>query len=541
LCSVGAQVLIAATDSSPAVVHSSAEQQELTGGVRARLSERRLKRRQPPWRELAQCLFFIVEAIDDYLYTNEHRPDGSVRTIYSGPNRAKLMGGEPPPETSPAAEWVRMIHPDDRASYEAHSARLSRGRPSEVLYRLQGYDGVTRWLHGTARPRDSDGRVFVDGIMSDVTRRVEAETALAEVEHDLRRQLKLNEYQACHDHLTGLGNRRLLVADLETLSTEATRDNPLMLVVLDLDGFKRYNDVFGHPAGDALLARLGKKLAAAAGPASSCYRLGGDEFCVLHRGRGETGAMLEAASGALAERGEGFTIGCSFGAVSMPEETSEPEEALQIADQRLYALKRAQAGPRDATHDALLQALYERAPDLRNHTTTVARLAQATGARLGLGADALEHVRQAALLHDIGKIAVPDSILEKPGPLTPDERASIELHTVVGERILAASPALRPVARIVRSHHERWDGAGYPDKLVADETPIEARIIAACDVFSAFTSCRSYRDARSPSETLEEIRRRSATQFDPAVVDALAAVLADLGQTGLAHAERRAS
>ena len=523
------------------MVRLSEEQQGLTGGVRARLTKRRQKRREPSWRELAQSLFFIVESIDDYLYTNENLPDGSVRTIYSGPTRAGLMGGEPPPGTTLAAEWERMIHPDDRASYEAHRERLNRGERSDVLYRLQGYDGATRWLHGRSRPRDSDGRVFVDGIVSDVTRRVEAESALAEAEQDLREQLKLNEHQARHDLLTGLGNRRLLVADLETLAAEATESCPLVVVVLDLDGFKRYNDTFGHPAGDALLTRLGKKLAAATGPASSCYRLGGDEFCVLHHGGEEIEAMIETVTGALAERGEGFTIGCSFGTVAIPEETSQPAEALQLADQRLYAHKRARVGGRDAAHDALLQALYERAPNLRDHATSVARLAQATGDQLGLQADALEHVREAALLHDIGKIAIPDSILEKRSPLTPDERAAVELHTVIGERILAASAALEPVARIVRSHHENWDGTGYPDQLVGDECPIEARIVAVCDAFSGIASSRPDRDARTPSEALTEIRRRSDTQFDPAVVEALAAALVDLAQTSPAYAERRAS
>ncbi len=510
-------------------------------GVRAMFRSRRARRSARTWQELAQCLFFIVEAIDDYLYTNEHCSDGSTRTIYSGPTRTKLMGGEPPPEKDLTVEWERMIHPDDRAAYKAHGERLTGGNPSEVLYRLQGYDGVTRWMHARARARRGDGRVFVDGIVSDVTRRVEAENALSEAERELREQLHLNEYQARHDHLTELGNRRLLVADLETLAAEATEDCPLTLVVLDLNGFKQYNDTYGHPAGDALLARLGKKLAAAGGPDAGCYRLGGDEFCVLHRGAENGEAMIEAVSGALAERGEGFTIDCSFGVVSIPTETSQATEALQIADQRLYAEKRAQLALRDTVHNALLQALYERAPSLRGHTTWVATLAQETGARLGLDAEALERARQAALLHDIGKIAVPDSILEKPGPLTPDERAVVEAHPVIGERILAASPALRPIAPIVRSHHERWDGAGYPDKLVAGEIPIEARIVAACDAFSAITSSRPYRDARTPSEALAEIRRCSATQFDPAVVEALAAALADLTQSSLVNTQRRAS
>jgi len=333
----------------------------------------------------------------------------------------------------------------------------------------------------------------------------------------------------------------MLFADLETLTVEATQDDPLLLIILDLDGFKRYNDCYGHPAGDALLRRLGKKLAAAAGPTANCYRLGGDEFCVLHRGAESAEAVIDAVSGALTERGEGFSIDCSFGAVFVPEEASQPTEALQIADQRLYAHKRTQHSDRNSRHDPLLQALYERAPELQEHAASVARLAQMVGARLGLGADALEQIRQAALLHDIGKIAVPDSILQSPGELAPDERAVIQSHTVIGERILAASPALHSVARIVRSHHERWDGTGYPDGLVEGAIAIEARIVAVCDAFSAITSRRPYCDARTPSEAIEEIRRCSGTQFDPSVVDALPAALADLNPSNTAQRERRAS
>ena len=494
-------------------------------GVREWLRSRRTRRDLPAWQEIAQCLFFIVESIDDYLYTIEHRPDGSTRTVYSGPTRSKVMGGELPPDADLDVEWGRMIREDDRAAYEAHLERLGRGRPSEVLYRLRGYDGVTRWLHSRARPRHMDGRVLVDGIVSDVTRRVEAETALREAQRELQEQLRLNEYQARHDHLTGLGNRRLLLADLEALAAAATVSRPLTLAVLDLDGFKQYNDAYGHPAGDALLARLGRKLTAAAGPDVGCYRLGGDEFCVLHHRGGDAEAAIEAVAGSLSEHGEGFSIDCSVGVVSMPTETSQPIEALRIADQRLYAQKRARLGRRDAAHHALLQALYERAPDLREHVDSVARLAREIGQRLGLGAEALEHVRQAALLHDIGKIAIPDSILEKPGTLTAEERSAMELHTLIGERILTASPALLPVARIVRSHHERWDGTGYPDGLVGAATPIEARIVAACDAYSAITSQRPYRNAQTPEQALAEIRRCSGTQFDPDVVEALSAAL----------------
>lgn len=136
---------------------------------------------------------------------------------------------------------------------------------------------------------------------------------------------------------------------------------------------------------------------------------------------------------------------------------------------------------------------------------------------------------------------MPDSILDKPGPLTPDERGIIESHTVVGGRILAASPVLQPIASIVRSHHERWDGTGYPDGLLEIENSIEARIVAVCDAFSAITSHRPYRDARTPTEALAEIRRCSGTHFDPSVVDAFVDMVAEVGLAGVVRPNRCAS
>jgi HD-GYP domain-containing protein (c-di-GMP phosphodiesterase class II) len=147
------------------------------------------------------------------------------------------------------------------------------------------------------------------------------------------------------------------------------------------------------------------------------------------------------------------------------------------------------------------------------------------GEQLGLEGEALERLGHAALMHDIGKIAVPDSILHKAGPLDAAERAFIQRHTIVGERILAASPALRRVGSIVRSSHERWDGQGYPDGLAGEAIPLEARIVAVCDAYSAITSHRPYRAAAEPGEALAEIERCAGTQFDPIVAAALRVVV----------------
>jgi diguanylate cyclase (GGDEF)-like protein len=331
------------------------------------------------------------------------------------------------------------------------------------------------------------------------------------------RILELMRNYAVTDPLTGLGNRRGLVADLERALADGVESEPQLLAIFDLDGFKLYNDTFGHPAGDALLTRLAANLAAVVQLAGTCYRLGGDEFCVLvDVSRVRAKPFLESAAAALAEEGEGFVVTSSYGAVIVPGETAESSEAFRVADQRLYAQKRTRG--RGSTHEVLLQALYEREPSLRVHVQSVSDTAVVVGSALGLGGEALEELRSAAHLHDVGKLAIPDTVLQKPAPLDVGEWAFVREHTVIGQRILAAAPPWMPVADIVRATHERWDGEGYPDGLAGAAIPLAARIIAVCDAFSAMTSDRPYRLKVTREAALAELRRCAGTQFDPEVV-----------------------
>ncbi len=340
------------------------------------------------------------------------------------------------------------------------------------------------------------------------------------------RLFELTRSEAVTDALTGLGNRRRLTADLERALVAATSEQPWLLVVFDLDGFKSYNDAFGHPAGDALLVRLGARLAAAVGSNGAAYRLGGDEFCLLAPVRGEEVAvLLDGAAEALSEQGDGFHVTTSFGAVFLPDDAHAARAALGEADTRLYAQKHHKRALRERTHQALVQALHEREPGLAGHTHGVTALALSTGQRLGLGEGELEELERAAQLHDIGKIAVPDQILRKPGPLSEHEWRFIHQHTLVGQRILAASPALRRIGEIVRATHEHWDGSGYPDGLQGEAIPLAARLIAVCDAFDAMTTERPYRRALAPEEAVAELERCAGTQFDPAVVRAVVAVV----------------
>ena len=337
-----------------------------------------------------------------------------------------------------------------------------------------------------------------------------------------------NRREALTDGLTGLANRRALLADLERAVARATEDDPRICIVLDLDGFKAYNDAFGHPAGDKLLSRLGQRLQDVVGENGKAYRLGGDEFCVLAR-RDPIGArrLADAVRASLTETGEAFAVTSSAGMVSIPADATAPSEVLQVADRRMYADKgRRSSSAGHQSRAVLLRILREREPAMHAHLVGVAELALAVARELGMSGEELDELARAAELHDIGKIAIPEEILHKPGPLDPDEWAFVRRHTVIGERILGAAPALRPVARLVRSTHERWDGGGYPDGLRGDQIPLGARVVAVCDAFDAMTTERPYREPIDEAEAIAELRRCAGTQFDPMVVEAFDRVIA---------------
>jgi two-component system, cell cycle response regulator len=338
--------------------------------------------------------------------------------------------------------------------------------------------------------------------------------------------LRASQDEALTDDLTGLLNRRALAVELEYRMAASETGEPYMLALFDLDGFKYYNDNFGHPTGDALLRRLGARLADCLRGSGAAYRMGGDEFCALIDDSGESESIVEAAAVALTEHGEGFVIGCSYGSVVIPDEARTSEVALRLADQRMYAQKRGdRSSASRQSADVLLRALAERSPDLGTHLRDVAELAGAVAQRFTLPIEEVENIRQAAELHDVGKVAIPDAILDNPGTLSADEWAFIHRHTVIGERIIGAAPALRRTAALVRASHENIDGTGYPDGLAGDQIPLGSRIISVCDAFNAMTTNRPYRGAMDEASAIAELRRCTGSQFDRAVVEHLCAIL----------------
>jgi diguanylate cyclase (GGDEF)-like protein len=344
----------------------------------------------------------------------------------------------------------------------------------------------------------------------------------------LNASLATSERVALTDQLTGLPNRRALMADLTAASARAPQSGDAhLLVMFDLDGFKAYNDSFGHPAGDALLARLAERLGAFAGEGAKAYRLGGDEFCLLAEcSPSAVEPLVAVATAALSDHGEGFAVSASQGSVLIPSEACDREGALRLADTRMYANKsRERASAGSQSRAVLMRAQCERRPELHEHLLDVAELVRAVATELGMSEEQRDEVFRAAELHDTGKMAIPDAILSKPGPLEPDEWEFMREHPLIGERIIGAAPALVPVARLVRSTHERWDGSGYPDELRGEQIPLGSRVIALCDAYVAMRSERPYSVAMVPTRALAELRSAAGSQFDPEVVAAFERVL----------------
>jgi diguanylate cyclase (GGDEF)-like protein/putative nucleotidyltransferase with HDIG domain len=352
---------------------------------------------------------------------------------------------------------------------------------------------------------------------------------------------------ALTDPLTGLGNHRHFHERLEReLRNAHEKRLPLTLCLVDVDDFKRINDRFGHPAGDRVLSQLASRLR----QSGEAFRLGGDEFALLLPGYDESAALTAATSVveriSTLELDQLGPVTVSAGVATSPVHAADRDELIRLADSALYwakeygknrvrayrpdvielaELKRLASGPDRAARFRAAASLA-RAVDARDvytgsHSQRVADLAARTARRLGLPDEEVELTRLAASLHDLGKLAIPEEILRKPGPLTDPERIVLERHPQIGFRMLE-SLGVDPVAEWVLHHHERWDGSGYPDGLPGDNIPLGARIIFVADAYDAMTSERVYRRRVTPDQAIAELQRCAGSQFDPEIVDAFA-------------------
>ncbi len=502
--------------------------------ARVMAASRRTTRANRALRESEGKLRALVGALEEAVFMTY--ADGSVELLNDS---AKALG-----ET----EREFMAHPrSDVTAVSDDGAPLAREEtPAGVCLatgtpnrRMIGVDRPGRervWMDISARPLFRPGETAPYAVVSsctDVTQRQNLEAHLLDL--------------ADRDPLTGLWNRRRFEQDLAHQLDRCRRyDEQAALVVIDIDGFKQVNDVLGHLAGDEVLCALGDALSQRLRSSDRAARLGGDEFAALLLGvaRDDVVRLAEQIatelSAAMTAVQENVRLPVSVGIAVLDGRSAGVNEALELADRAMYATKHSRgsspavpvpptpevgANAEMASLRALLAAVNARDSYTALHSREVVTLARGVARRLDLDEAQASVVEHIALLHDLGKIAIPDAILRKPGPLTNHEQTLMRQHPVVGAQILASMPELAHLAPAVRAEHERWDGGGYPDGLAGEQIPIASRIALVCDAYHAMTSNRPYRRAMSAAAARDEIRREAGAQFCPYASAALLELL----------------
>ncbi len=465
-------------------------------------------------------------------------PEG--RLMAANPALAQMLGFGTPEELLTNLKQTNQNYVDPQR--QADFARLMREGNSVVgfEYQVYGKDGAVLWLNENARAvRDESGRLlYYEGTIQDITDRKNLE---AERERLLAEALE----RADHDPLTGLLNHRAFHKRFGEEAARAEREGTrLAVAVLDLDNFKFFNDSYGHAVGDDVLRRVAETLRGGCRRYDVLARFGGDEFALLMPGtEAETAAGLAARLKALLEEAGyrpadspvAIPLTLSVGLAVYPDDGQERHQVLEIADARLIRTKTGGSDDQfteelrstltDSVQgfsmlDALVTAVDNKDRYTRRHSEDVLRHALGIGRALGLDEATRRTLQVAALLHDVGKIGVPDRILRKPGTLTDEEFGAIQHHPMMGAVIVGAVAGFEDTLDAVRHHHERWDGGGYPFGLAGEAAPLLVRIMAVADAFSAMTMDRPYRKGKCPEEARAILAAGAGSQWDPACVAA---------------------
>jgi diguanylate cyclase (GGDEF)-like protein/PAS domain S-box-containing protein len=411
----------------------------------------------------------------------------------------------------PVAESFRLMDQEMLSLHQSHS------NEEYVTYP----DGTVICLDTLKTPYyDDNGQVIgLIGICRDITSRKQHEDEV--------------KYLNYHDSLTGLYNRPFFHEELARLDTP--RQLPLSIIIGDINGLKLINDALGHDEGDKLLVNVARILKASCRTDDIIARTGGDEFWILLPKTDGEGArqIVERIKSACIDysreqENDAFYVDISLGYAT---KTSSAESFTKIRnDAETYMYKRKLLETR-SLHSSIIASikttLFEKSNETEAHATRLATMSKQLGLALNLSEDDLVALELFSTLHDIGKISIDQDILTKSGCLTDAEWNEIRKHPEVGYRIAQASPELRPISELILSHHERWDGTGYPQGLSGTKIPLMARLLAVVDSFDAMTENRSYRQALSRDEAIEEIRHNAGTQFDPQIAELFLRLIAE--------------
>lgn len=335
------------------------------------------------------------------------------------------------------------------------------------------------------------------------------------------------EFLSYHDHLTGLYNRRYIESIMSCL--DAPENLPITIVMGDVNGLKLINDVFGHEAGDTLLKHVASLLMDNCRKSDFIARWGGDEFVVLmpRTSLKVAETVIQRFKDIHIPIDEGsLTLSLSIGCASKDAAGSSIKTLMREAEEYMYRQKLLHGKSyRNAIISTLLATLYEKSSETEEHSKRIEKYCHAIGRRLQLSSKEMDALSLLALLHDIGKVSINPNILQKPGSLTPEEWEEMKKHSEIGYRIARATPELAAIADLILSHHERWDGKGYPRGLKGEEIPLACRILAVVDALDAMTNDRVYRSAMTIGEAILELEKNTGKQFDPQTANLLIGII----------------
>jgi len=380
-------------------------------------------------------------------------------------------------------------------------------------YELITATGEKKWVfeQGQGVYDENNQVIALEGLIIDITARKKWETEI--------------KYLNDHDYLTGLYNRRYF--ESEVIKLDRPENLPLSVIVGDINGVRLINDALGHAAGDQLIIETAKLIQRCCRDSQIISRTGGDDFSILFPNTTRTVAIeimknIEDACEAYnqnAKKGP-FAIHLSLGCQCKTSAQDDFSKIYKDAEDDMYKNKILD---RKSSHHAILSAIMAtmlaKSRETEQHAERIANISEKIGIRLGLSQKNLDLLKLFSMLHDIGKIGIDDSILKKPAALDDNEMTAMKKHPEIGYRIAMSSPELEPIAELILTHHERWDGKGYPQGLFGEEIPLLSRILSIADSYDAMTKDRIYRKAFSKQEALAKIKQNAGEQFDPVIVE----------------------
>ncbi len=434
-----------------------------------------------------------------------HTDDGEVITI----NQTWFdLTGYTKEDIPTIKEWTTKAYPKDKHEKALRNVKniyKSTKKVHEGEAHIKTKFGTTIVWDFYSSPLGTlpDGKKAVLSVATDVTQRKHLEKKLMHLSY--------------HDELTGLYNRRFFEVELKRLNTK--RNHPLTLLMGDVNGLKLINDSFGHLAGDELLKTTANIIKNACRQDDIISRLGGDEFIIIlpNTSQKTTEDIVKRIKEDMKNHSiESIELSVSFGFSSITSELQEVENVFTEAENAMYQNKLFESPSiRGYAIDIILNTLFEIDPETKIHSERVSLCATRLAEAMGLSQLEIQEVKTAALLHDIGKIATPVSILNKEGKLTEEEMNEIKKHPEKGFRILCSGPNMENIAKYCLHHHERYDGKGYPNGLSKENIPLQSRIICLADAYDAMISERTYKKRLTKEETILEIKNNMGTQFDP--------------------------